>query len=175
MSISYIGGRRDGELQIQLYPNDEDSRPPGRPNNNNQGRVEKEDDLMVCPYDSRHLIRPERFAHHLNKCMKKHRRRHEFVVCDGNFQHHVLRTQIAAHNENCQDMKELREWRERNGIDQGFWRMGAVDIATMNFGQANPGIHPQINQEVTTDENWDIFDQMVFDVSDDEASDENSA
>ena len=157
MAIFYLGGRRDGELQIQLDRNeeDEDSRPPRRPNN--RGRVEDVDELMVCPYDSSHRIRPERFAHHLNKCMKKHRRRHEFVVCDGNFQHHVLRTQIAAHYENCQDYEDFLK---RNGHD----------IDAMNFGQENPGNHPQINQEVTTDENWDIVD-----VSDDEASDENSA
>ena len=157
MTISYLGGRRDGELQIQLDRNeeDEDSRPPGRPNN--QGRVEEEE-LLVCPYDSSHRIRPERFAHHLNKCMRTNRRRNEFVVCHYNFLHHVLRTQIAAHNETCEDRKE---WRERN----------LLDIAEMNFGQETPGNHPQINHEVTTDENWDIVDVSVSD----ESSDENSA
>ena len=157
MAIFYIGGRRDGELQIQLDRNeeDEDSRPPGRPNN--QGRVEEEE-FLVCPYDSSHRIRPERFAHHLNKCMRTNRRRNEFVVCHYNFLHHVLRTQIAAHNETCEDRNE---WRERN----------LLDIAEMNFGQETPGNHPQINHEVTTDENWDIVDVSVSH----ESSDENSA
>ena len=157
MAIFYLGGRRDGELQIQLDRNeeDEDSRPPGGPNKNNQERVEEE---LVCPYDSRHRIRPERFAHHLNKCRRTNRRREEFVVCHYNFQHHVLRTQIAAHYENCQDYEDFLK---RNGHD----------IDAMNFGQENPGNHPPINQEVTTDENWDIVDVSVSD----ESSDKNSA
>ena len=147
MTIFYLGGRRDGELQIQLDRNeeDEDSRPPGRPNN--QGRVEEEE-LLVCPYNSSHRIRPERFAHHLNKCMKSNPKRHEFVVCVGNSLHHVHWTQIEAHQENCEDYQRHMEWMERN----------ALDAATLR----NPGNQLQINREVTTEENWDIVDTSII-------------
>ena len=154
MSISYIGGRRDGELQIQFKPKDEDHRPPGKPNNN-QGRVEEEDVRLVCPYDNSHRIRPERFAHHLNKCMKSNPNSWEFVVCEGNFLHHVHWTLFEAHQENCEDYQRHLEWMERN----------ALDIAVLQ----NPGNYPQINHEVTTEENWDIVDTS------DNSNDENSA
>ena len=155
MSISYIGGRRDGELQIQFDPNDEDHRPPGQPNNN-QGRVEEEEDiLLVCPYNNHHLILPERFGNHLNKCRKSNPKRHEFVVCEGNSLHHVHWTQIEAHQENCEDYQRHMAWMERN----------ALDAATLR----NPGNQLQINREVTTEENWDIVDTSV------NSNDENSA
>ncbi len=52
-------------------------------------------DLVTCPYNRCHQIRPDRIQYHLVKCSKQHPEA-DMVVCPYNASHHVKREEEAV-------------------------------------------------------------------------------
>lgn len=50
--------------------------------------LETGDELVTCPYDPSHRLRPTRYHLHLKKCAVQHPEK-QYHICNLNFTHHV--------------------------------------------------------------------------------------
>ncbi|XP_069087126.1 gametocyte-specific factor 1 isoform X1 [Pleurodeles waltl] len=67
------------------------------------------EDLLQCPYDKNHLIRPSRFPYHLVKCRENNpKAAKDVATCPYNARHRVPKQELQLHILNCLD-KSLTE------------------------------------------------------------------
>lgn len=59
-------------------------------------------DLISCPYNVSHQIRPERIQYHLMKCKEQHPEI-SLVICPFNAIHHIRKSEHVEHLQNCPD------------------------------------------------------------------------
>lgn len=71
------------------------------------------DELITCPYNKFHQIRPSRIQYHLLKCKKNHPGA-DMVVCPFNASHHIQRQNEREHLLECRDkrMIEVQKYNE---------------------------------------------------------------
>lgn len=78
-------------------------------------------DLITCPYNVSHQIRPERIQYHLMKCKAQHPEI-SLLVCPFNAIHHIRQSDQVEHLQNCPDR-------------------GIVEMQKFRFNAAVPGQH----------------------------------
>ena len=53
-----------------------------------------EQELIECPYDHHHKVRPDRIEAHVMKCQYNHKHIDKgFVICPFNFKHHMPKSE----------------------------------------------------------------------------------
>ncbi|OCT95855.1 hypothetical protein XELAEV_18013545mg [Xenopus laevis] len=61
------------------------------------------DELMQCPYDKNHMIRPSRFPYHLVKCRENNRAAAKILAtCPYNARHRVPKQELDLHMASCE-------------------------------------------------------------------------
>jgi len=78
-------------------------------------------ELITCPYNVSHQIRPERIQYHLMKCKAQHPEI-TLLVCPFNAIHHIRQSDQVEHLQNCPDR-------------------GIVEMQKFRFNAAVPGQH----------------------------------
>lgn len=70
------------------------------------------EDLITCPYNASHQIRPQRIQYHLVKCRKSHPHV-ELEICSFNASHHVPKSELNEHLLKCPErgFAELQKYR----------------------------------------------------------------
>ncbi|XP_048343634.1 gametocyte-specific factor 1-like [Sphaerodactylus townsendi] len=60
--------------------------------------------LLQCPYDKSHQIRPCRFPYHLVKCRENNKKiAKELATCPYNARHRVPRQELSLHMSSCEN------------------------------------------------------------------------
>ena len=71
--------------------------------------MEQQQELIECPYDHHHKVRPDRIEAHVMKCQYKQSHLDKgFVICPFNFKHHMPKSEYDNHALTCPDRKELK-------------------------------------------------------------------
>jgi hypothetical protein len=84
--------------------------------------------LITCPYNSAHQIRPERIQYHLIKCAKQYPDA-DVVICSYNATHHIIKTEEHNHNRDCPDR-------------------AIVEIQRYRFNEPIPGQHGNLSNPI---------------------------
>ncbi|XP_026465690.1 gametocyte-specific factor 1-like [Ctenocephalides felis] len=72
----------------------------------NEPCLETGDELVTCPYDPSHRLRPTRYHLHLKKCAVQHPEK-QYHICNLNFTHHVPPEKIKEHMRSCPDRHKV--------------------------------------------------------------------
>uniref|UniRef100_A0A6M2DFY2 Putative product n=1 Tax=Xenopsylla cheopis TaxID=163159 RepID=A0A6M2DFY2_XENCH len=72
----------------------------------NEPTLESGEELVSCPYDPLHRLRPKRMTVHLKKCAVQHPEL-KFAICSLNFSHHVPEEKLEEHMKNCPDRYKI--------------------------------------------------------------------
>lgn len=100
---------------------------------------EARDKLMVCPYDSSHLVKESRYQLHLSKCEKNHLNAHK-STCPFNARHRPDHGELSHHLLNCNCRAAVDKLLVSDSNDTYRGHVGV------------PSYH---SQKVETGENWD--------------------
>ncbi|XP_075054102.1 protein D7-like isoform X2 [Mixophyes fleayi] len=61
------------------------------------------EDLLQCPYDKNHMIRPSRFPYHLVKCRENNKSVAKVLaICPYNARHRVPKKELDLHMQSCE-------------------------------------------------------------------------
>ncbi|XP_078506426.1 uncharacterized protein LOC144764805 [Lissotriton helveticus] len=104
------------------------------------------EDLLQCPYDKNHLIRPSRFPYHLVKCRESNpKAAKDVATCPYNARHRVPKQELQLHISNCLD-KCLTE------------NFQAIHVNT----EKQKPVHQSNWQAPPCQENWDDDDDCTL-------------
>lgn len=111
-------------------------------------------ELLQCPYEQSHLIRPERMQVHLIKCEKQHPKI-KLQKCLFNYTHHIKPEEFQEHLRTCKD------------------RILVESCIYVQEGEASkpPPFQPPVEEPYTAEqlaaawgeENWDDMDEKPYD------------
>ncbi|RNA30384.1 gametocyte-specific factor 1-like [Brachionus plicatilis] len=109
-----------------------------------------EEDLITCPFDPNHKIRPSRFENHVIKC-RKHYGNIGIEMCPFNAKHIMTRLQIRNHIMVCPDRTRL------------VYEASLIETHRKNLENTEDDLDSIITNETTStyqnpfgeEENWD--------------------
>ena len=86
-----------------------------------------EQELIECPYDHHHKVRPDRIEAHVMKCQYNTKHIDKgFVICPFNFKHHMPKSEYDNHALTCPDRKGFEAKRSRVKNEESHEKQDAV-------------------------------------------------
>lgn len=110
-------------------------------------------DLLQCPYEQSHLIRPERMQVHLMKCEKQHPKI-KLEKCRFNYSHHIKPEELQEHHRTCPD---------RILVDSYMY---TTEGESSRKPPTPPPAHNYTPEQLAAlwgEENWDDMDEKPYD------------
>lgn len=95
-------------------------------------------DMMICPYDVTHKVKPSRYQIHIANCAKIHSDSHK-TTCPFNAQHRPESGELNHHILSCEC---------RSTVDRQL-------VASDNAYRGHTGVPSYNSQHIETEENWD--------------------
>eukprot|EP00092_Neocalanus_flemingeri_P019311 GFUD01020917.1.p1 GENE.GFUD01020917.1~~GFUD01020917.1.p1 ORF type:complete len:224 (+),score=62.37 GFUD01020917.1:202-873(+) len=130
---------------------------------NNTTKEELGDDLLTCPYNKSHQIRPERMQRHLIICRKDvlskpthpfHKAAKELERCPFDANHHITKAEMESHIIECPSKREMKpsvptavpSWRKSVVRDKSEAEVSVEswdDVGEDDWDKPQTGYNPQ--------------------------------